>query len=689
MLAKDFLLEIGCEELPPARLQKLSRTLAENIKTQLDEAELSYKNVQAFATPRRLAVQVSDLIESQPPREIERQGPSLKAAYDKNGTPTLACLGFARSCGISTDQLKIKETKKGKWVYCRLEQPGKPTVELLPEVVNAAIKKLPIRKPMRWGNHDTLFVRPVHWVVMLYGKELIEASILGQSTSRETRGHRFHHTKPISITQAKDYQQLLHTHGMVMVDYEKRREQIRKLIDKAAAKVGSAIIEEDLLDEVTSMVEWPTALLGQFKSEFLELPPEVLITSMKVHQRCFPVVNNKNELQSCFVLISNIDSKNPKAVIQGNERVINARLADASFFYDNDLRQTLESRLEKLEGVVFQRQLGSVGDKAKRISALSGFIAKQLDEDTILAKRSGLLAKCDLVSEMVYEFPSVQGTMGYYYALHDNEPKEVALAIKEQYQPRFSGDELPATAIGCCVALADRLDTLIGILGINKSPTGDKDPFALRRAALGILRIIIEKELPLDLLQLLKHAHKNYEADLPNQDVDQQAFEFIMDRLRAWYLDKSISPDVFAAVSACKPTAPLDFHQRIQAVQQFQTLPEAGALAAANKRVSNILRKQAQGVHLEEVDDSLFESDAERNLANLLKSETKTVEDLYKKADYQKALSELSTLKEPVDTFFDEVMVMVDDQKTRNNRLALLESLRALFSRVADISLLS
>jgi len=689
MLAKDFLLEIGCEELPPAKLQQLSFALAEGIKTQLDEAKLNYKEAYSFATPRRLAVQVVDLVDSQPPRQIERQGPSFKAAYDKNGTPTLACLGFARSCGVLADQLEIKETKKGKWVCCRLEQPGQPTVELLPEILNNAIKKLPISKPMRWGNYDILFVRPVHWIVMLYGKDLIHATILGQPTSRETRGHRFHHTKPLSITHAKDYQQLLHTHGMVIADYEKRREQIRKLINKVANEVGSPIIEEALLNEVTSMVEWPTALLGQFRLEFLELPPEVLITSMKVHQRCFPIVNSKNELEPYFVLVSNIESKDPKVVIQGNERVINARLADASFFYDNDLQKTLESRLKKLEAVVFQRQLGSMADKAKQISKLSGFIAKQLDEDIPSAKRSGLLAKCDLVSEMVYEFPSLQGTMGYYYALHDEEPKSIALAIKEQYLPRFSGDGLPTTLIGCCVALADRLSNLVGILGINKTPTGDKDPFGLRRAALGILRILIEKELPLDLLQLIKQAHKDYPIDLPNKDVNQQAFDFIMERLRAWYLDKDISIDVFAAVSASNPTSPLDFHHRIQAVQQFQALPEASALAAANKRVSNILRKQAQDVRLNEVDDSLFESDAERNLAKLLKSEAKTVDDLYQKADYQKALSELSRLKEPVDIFFNEVMVMVEDKKTRNNRLALLASLQQLFSRVADISLLS
>lgn len=693
MLAKDFLLEIGCAELPPATLHKLSSALSDGIRAELDKAALRYNEIHAYATPRRLAVHVTDLVASQMPRQIERQGPSLKAAYDKDGTPTLACLGFARSCGVSTDQLDIKETDKGKWVYCRLEQPGKPTVELLPEIVATAIKKIPVKKPMRWGNHTTSFVRPVHWVVMIYGKDLIATTILGQATTRETRGHRFHHPKPLAITHAKDYQQLLHTHGMVIANYDKRREQICKLIRKAASTVGTAIIEQDLLNEVTSMVEWPTALLGRFKAEFLELPPEVLITSMKVHQRCFPLVNDKSELQPYFVLVSNIESKNPHTVIQGNERVINARLADASFFYDNDLRTTLESRLKKLAAVVFQRQLGTLADKARRIAKLAGEIARRLDlKDEKSVQRGGLLAKCDLVSEMVNEFPALQGIMGYYYALNDKEPTEIAVTIKEHYQPKFSGDALPSTTAGCCVALADRLDTITGILGINKLPTGDKDPFALRRAALGVLRILIEKELPLDLMDLLKRTtkiQKGFQLDVPNKDVAPQAFDFIMERLRTWYLDKNITVDVFAAVSACSPSSPLDFHQRIQAVQQFQTLPEANALTAANKRVSNILKKQTQDMGVKEVDAALFESDAERNLAKLLKSEAQTVNNLYKKADYQKALSELATFKEPVDTFFDEVMVMVDDKKTRNNRLALLRSLRQLFSQVADISLLS
>ncbi len=688
MATQDFLLEIGCEELPPQTLRSLSMSLRAAIEAQLQKSDLSFNDIHAFATPRRLAVLASDLIDHQSPRLIERQGPSIKAAYDKNGTPTLACLGFARSCGVSTDQLTVKETPQGSWVICRIEQAGKKTIDLLPDIVNTALKQLPITKPMRWSNHSWVFIRPVHWIVMMYGKDIVPATVLGQPAGRETIGHRFHHPKKILITQPKDYQQLLMTHGMVVADFEKRREKIRAQIEKAAAKVGRATIDEDLLSEVTSMVEWPVALLGSFRAEFLELPPEVLITSMKIHQRCFAVQNNKGELLPNFILVSNIESKDEQHVIKGNERVINARLADASFFYDNDLNTPLEKQLKKLEGVVFQHELSTVADKVKRLAKLTGSIADQLGEDGDVAKRAALLSKGDLVSEMVYEFPSLQGVMGYYYARHDKEPTAVAQAIREQYQPRFAGDELPHTPIACALSCADRLDTIVGILGINKTPTGDKDPFALRRAALGILRILIEKQLPLDLFELLKEARKNYQISLPNKDVVDQAFAFIMDRLRAWYSEKGIAANVFSAVLARKPTQPLDFDLRIKAVQHFQQLPQAEALAAANKRVSNILRKEAKDFSEKKIDSALFENEAERNLAKLLNNQAKSVEALYEQSDYTRALSDLATLKEPIDTFFDTVMVMVDDQKIRNNRLALLSSLRKMFTHVADISLL-
>lgn len=689
MLTQDFLLEIGCEELPPRTLDKLSCTLSQNIKRELEKAELSFESIHRYATPRRLAVLIKSLTSEQPPRTLERQGPSVKAAFTKDGTPTIACLGFARSCGVLTDQLQIKEREKKAFIYCRIKQPGQATCKLLPKIIQSAIKNLSIPKAMRWGSHPESFVRPVRWVTMLFDKEIVPTTLLGHAADRKTFGNRFHHPKGITITQPSDYQQLLLNHGMVIADFDKRREKIRELIKKTAASKGEVIIDEDLLKEVTGMVEWPVALLGHFKLGFLKLPPEVLITTMKVHQRCFPIKNNQGDLLPYFILISNIASKDPKCVIEGNERVINARLSDASFFYHNDLKVSLESRLRKLSGIIFQQQLGTLADKTTRIYKLTDFIANQIKVDEKLTKRTALLAKCDLVSEMVYEFPSLQGTMGYYYALHDKESNIIAQGIKDHYLPRFSGDELPKNLEGVCVALADRLDTLIGIIGINKSHTGDKDPFALRRAALGTLRLLIEKELPLDLLELLKESEKNYIHQLPNHNVVNQSFNFIIERLRAWYLEKNVSPAVFMAVLSAHPTEPLDFDRRIKAVQYFQTLPEANALTAAYKRVSNILKKQSSKMAADHIDTSLFDSDVERDLAEALKIHTKSVNNLYKKLDYTKALSELAILKDPIDTFFDKVMVMVDDKKKRNNRLELLTSLQQLFTKIADISLLT
>ena len=689
MATQDFLLEIGCEELPSLTLDKLSYALSQNIKRGLKKAKLSFESSYHYATPRRLTVLIKNLIPEQSSRTLERQGPSVKIAFAKDGTPTIACLGFARSCGVSTDQLHIKETKKGVFVYCYIKQPGQPTYKLLPEIIQSVIKNLSIPKAMRWGNHSESFVRPVRWITMLLDTEVIPATILGHTADRKTFGHRFHHPKAITINKPSDYQKLLLTHGMVIADFDKRREKIRELIKKTALSKGEVIIDEELLKEVTGMVEWPVALLGRFKPEFLKLPPEVLITTMKVHQRCFPIKNNQSDLLPYFILISNIVSKDPKCIIEGNERVINARLADASFFYHNDLKVSLESRLTKLVGIIFQQQLGTLLDKTTRIFKLATFISKQVKADKKLTKRAALLAKCDLVSEMVYEFPSLQGTMGYYYALHDKESKIIAKAIKDHYLPRFSGDNLPQNLESTCIALADRLDTLIGIIGINKLPTSEKDPFALRRAALAILRLLIEKELPLDLLVLLKEAEKNYVSRLPNQSAVNQSFNFIIERLRGWYLEKSVPPAVFIAVLAAHPTEPLDFDRRIKAVQYFQTFPEANALTAANKRVSNILKKQSAEIEVNCINSSLFDSDAEHRLAEELRIHAKSINNLYKKADYIKVLSELATLKDPIDMFFDKVMVMVDDKKKRDNRLALLTSLRRLFMKIADISLLA
>ena len=689
MVTQDFLLEIGCEELPSRILDKLSYTLSQTIKRELDNSELSFESIHHYATPRRLTVLIKNLISEQPPRTFKRQGPSIKVAFDKDGSPTIACLRFARSCGVLTTQLQIKETEKGAFIYCRVKQRSQLTRKLLPKVIQSAIKNFSIPNMMRWGNHSKSFVRPVLWITMLFGKEVIPTTILGHDTNRKTFGHRFHCPKAIFLNQPIDYQQLLLNHGMVIVDFDERREKIRELIKKTASLKGEAIIDEDLLKEVTGMVEWPVALLGCFKLEFLKLPPEVLVTTIQVNQRCFPVRNKQGALLPHFIFVSNIASKDPKYIIEGNERVINARLADASFFYYNDLKLLLENRLPKLAGIIFQQQLGNLLDKTTRISKIAVFIANKIQIDENITKRASLLAKCDLVSRIVYEFPRLQGTMGYYYALHDKESKTIAQAIKDHYLPRFSGDSLPRNLEGVCISIADRLDTLIGIIGINKLPTSNKDPFALRRVALGILRLLIEKELPLDLVVLLNETEKNYINQLPNKNVVNQSFDFIIERLRTWYLEKNISLAVFTAVLAVRPTEPLDFDRRIKAVQYFQTLPEASTLITANKRVSNILKKQLTGIKVNQINSSLFDSDAERRLAEELKTHTKLVNNLCGKADYTKALSELAALKDPIDTFFDQVTVMADNQKKRENRLILLSSLRQLFTKIANISLLS
>lgn len=684
---QDFLFEIGCAELPASMLASLSVQLGNAITAQFNTAQLSYQDPQIFASPRRLAIFVPNLLIKQPPRKIERLGPNVADAYDKNGTPTLAGMGFMRSCGVSLDEIQIKDTPKGKRLCCTIEQPGLNTRELLPSLISNALQQINIPKSMRWGSSDISFIRPVYWIVMIYGNDIINAEILGKKAGRETQGHRFLCSKALTINSPKDYSMQLYSRGYVMADFKTRKEYIRKKV-REMGNQHHPVIREALLDEVTSLVEWPVILKGQFKKEFLSVPKEALISAMETHQKCFPVETSKGVLEPSFILVSNIESKDPEAVIRGNERVINARLSDAAFFYHQDLKHTLESRLVRLQGVIFQQLLGSIHDKSQRVSQLAHHIAKLLNTEPEVAKRAGLLCKCDLVSEMVYEFPNLQGIMGYYYALQDKESESCAVAIKEHYYPRFSGDQLPTTVIGSTVALADRLDTLIGILGVNLMPASDSDPFALRRAAQGIFRIMIEKKLPLDLKELLTRALEFFTIKLPNQDVVNQAYEFILNRMKAWYIEQGIAVEVFEAVAARNPTSPLDFHHRLEAVQQFQTLPEASALAAANKRVNNILKKTG-GIKIpEKTNAELFEYDAEIKLAELLETQSKSVAALYQNTEYTKALTGLASLKEPIDHFFDKVMVMVENEKIRDNRLALLKQLHQLMTQVADISLL-
>jgi glycyl-tRNA synthetase beta chain len=683
---QDLLLEIGCEELPPHAVKILAENLKENLYAQLESQRLSVEreNIHAFSTPRRLAVWVEKIDTQLSSQTIERTGPNWDKAFDAKGKPTPAALGFAKSCGVDITVL----TQKDGRLYFKGEKPSQQTMDVLPELVRQAIHSLPIAKPMRWGTHTESFARPVHWIVLLFGDQIIHTKLFDQPTGRLTYGHRFHHPDALTINSPGDYAVILQEQGKVIANFSARLQKIKQAITDVTPNGQTVNIEEDLLNEVTSLVEWPVALVGQFNPEFLTVPQEALITSMQVNQKYFPVLDQQGKLQPQLILISNIEGKNPDLIVHGNERVLNARLADAMFFFKNDCAHSLQSRLPHLEHVTFQKQLGSLAHKTERMVKLAADIITELGEDAHIAGQAAQLSKCDLLTEMVGEFPTLQGVMGYYYAKNDGLSEQCALAIKEHYYPRFANDKLPSNHTGCAVALADKLDTLIGIFGINQAPTGDKDPFALRRAANGILAILIGKELPLDLIKLLEQAKQAYSIHLPNLAVVEQAFEFAMSRFKSICLEKGFTYEEFESVAACKPTQPLDFISRLQAVKEFQKLPEASALAAANKRVSNILKKQATITLPEKIDANLFEYEAERVLADKLNAQDKIVRQLYARADYTNALSQLAALKEPVDTFFDKVMVMTEDTAKRNNRLALLAALHRLFTQIADIAYL-
>lgn len=684
--ALDFLVEIGTEEAPAKMLPNLASSFCEGIKNGLMQAELAHDSVIWYATPRRLVVIVRALITQQPARHIVRLGPSKQAAYNQQGEPTPAALGFARSCAVDFKDLGFKETEQGERLYFEQDQPGAATHTLLASIVNEALKKLPIPKPMRWGATDTQFIRPVQWVVMLFGQNVVQDPVMGMVPMQHSYGHRFHHPGSIAIKEPSTYQVQLFD-AKVMVDFNQRKNIIREKILECAGKLGNPVIDESLLDEVTGLVEWPVALLGNFDSKFLVVPQEALISAMQVHQKSFAIQDKNGKLLPYFITISNIESNNKQTVIVGNERVIRARLSDAEFFYTEDIKHALDHFVEQLKSVVFQAKLGSVFEKTTRNKQLAHKIAQLIQANPVHAERAAFLAKADLMTNMVGEFPELQGIAGYYYALLAKEPQHVALAIREHYLPRFAGDVLPETLEGCALSLADKIDTLVGIFGVNQAPTGDKDPFGLRRAALGILRIAIEKKLSLDLRQLLEVAISHYHVKLPNENVLEDTLNFIVDRLRTWYSAQGVSADIFAAVHARFPTNPLDFDGRIKAVQHFKTLPEAKSLAAANKRVSNILKNQTN--NQEKVNPTLFESDAEKNLANLVQTKQAEITTLYQAGNYHQALTELASLQTPVDQFFDTVLVMADDASLRDNRLLLLSQLRNMFLQIADISLLS
>lgn len=683
---KNLLVEIGTEELPPRALKNLSYAFTKGVVDGLVNAGIQPGEHKIYATPRRLAVLIKDVPEAQPDSDVEKKGPNLKAAFDKDGKPTKAVEGFARSCGVSVDQLEQQETDKGVWLVFKANEKGKPLSELLPEIVNQSLAKLPIPKRMRWGNSDAEFVRPVHWLVMLHGKDVIAGEVLGVTSSRITHGHRFHVKDTLALHEADDYEEQLRADGYVIANREERIAIIRTQVERVAAELGgAAVIDLDLLDEVAALVEWPVAVAGEFDKKYLEVPAEALIKTMQDNQKYFAVIDKDDTLMPFFITVSNIESKSPGKIKAGNERVITPRFADAAFFWEQDRKQPLEDFLLRLESVVFQEKLGTLGDKTGRVIKLAEMTAKKLGVNVKQTGRAALLSKCDLMSEMVGEFPGLQGIMGRYYATAGGEDAKVAMAIEEQYWPRHAGDAVPKTDIGQLVSISDKLDTLVGIFAIGQKPTGEKDPYALRRAALGVLRILIECELDLDLRDLIKHAADLFPGNVVTKDIGDDVFDFMLERLRVYYFNLDVPVDVFDAVSALKPSNPLDFDKRIKAVSVFRALPEAESLAAANKRVGNLLKKSDVNTNVV-IDESLFEEKEEKVLYSKISSLYESVGPLFDKGEYEEALCELSSLKNPIDDFFDSVMVMVDDEKIRANRIALLNKMSALFLQTADLS---
>jgi len=683
--AQDLLVEIGTEELPPTALPRLSAAFAEHFGAQLKARSLTHGAVESFATPRRLALIVRGLAWRQPDRESIRRGPALKAAYGPDGAPTKAALGFARSCGVEVDALAREETDKGSWLVHRSTETGQLTADLLPELVAAALGQLPIPKRMRWGDSDVSFVRPVHWICMRFGEAPVSGSVLGIAIGTESRGHRFHHPEPILISSPDAYAAALRS-AYVEPDFAAREAQIREQVTALAKRVdGRASIPDDLLREVTALCEWPVALLGHFEDVFLEVPAEALIETMQQHQKYFPVQHADAGLLPYFIAVSNIESREPDVVRAGNERVIRPRFSDARFFWEQDLRTPLADFMPVLERVVFQHKLGSVADKSRRVATSCRHIAAALGYDPALAERSALLAKCDLVTAMVGEFASLQGIMGRHYATRSGEDPCVAAAMAEQYLPRHAGDVLPATQCGRVLALADRLDTLVGIFAIGERPSGVKDPYGLRRAAIGVLRILIETPLPLDLRALLSDAAAAFPADVSAAAAVQETYAYVMERLPGYYTDLDIDADAIESVMAVDASVPSDFDRRVRAVAAFAQHEAAGALAAANKRIANILRKSDAQAGDTSVRESLLQDDAELRLASSVAMARERVAPMLEAGDYAQALSALAELRPVVDRFFDEVMVNVDDPALRANRVALLQGVLSLFSSIADI----
>ncbi|MZI93821.1 glycine--tRNA ligase subunit beta [Vibrio sp. CAIM 722] len=686
-MAKEFLIELGTEELPPTQLRTLAEAFAANFEKGLKEAELSHQGVKWYATPRRLALKVTDLAEAQSDKVVEKRGPAVSVAFDADGNATKAAQGWARGNGITVEQADRLKTDKGEWLLFKQEVKGQPTQDIIVELAAKALANLPIAKPMRWGNKDTQFIRPVKTLTILMDSDLIEGEILGVKSARIIRGHRFMGEPEFTIDSASQYPAILEERGKVIADYETRKATIIKDSQAAAAKVGGvADLEDDLVEEVTGLVEWPVVLTAKFEEKFLAVPAEALVYTMKGDQKYFPVYDENNNLLPNFIFVSNIESKEPRHVIEGNEKVVRPRLADAEFFFNTDRKQKLVDRLPLLEKAIFQKKLGTIKDKTDRITELAGYIAEQIDADVAKAQRAGLLAKCDLMTSMVFEFTDTQGVMGMHYARHDGEDEQVAVALNEQYMPRYAGDQLPSDGVSAAVAMADKLDTIVGIFGIGQAPKGS-DPFALRRASLGVLRIIVEYGYNLDLVDLIAKAKSLLGDRLTNANVESDVLDFMLGRFRAWYQDEGFSVDIIQAVLSRNPTKPTDFDQRVKAVSHFRDLDAAEALAAANKRVGNILAK-FDGELAKEIDLALLQEDQEKALAESVTVMTEALEPAFATGNYQEALTQLAALREPVDAFFDNVMVMADDEALKKNRLTLLNNLRNLFLEIADISLL-
>lgn len=683
-----LLIELGTEELPPSDLLKLSLAFKTNFANELSSKQLPYNNIVSFATPRRLAIQVHGIATQQQPQTITRKGPALAAAFDSHGNPTNAALGFAASCKVTIDQLQQQTTPKGSWLYFSETAPGQTLATLFPEMLEKALTQLPISKRMRWGNVTQAFVRPVHWLVALLNTEILACEIFAIKANRYTYGHRFHQPSKLAITHANDYEPTLTKQGMVIANFQQRLALITSQATALATSAGGQLLpnNSELLELITGLVEYPVPLIATFAAEFLTLPKEVIIAAIQDHQKCLPIVTANGELIPKFILISNINSSEPQTIITGNELVMHARLADAAFLYQEDRKTSLLTNLAKLKTITFQAKLGTIYEKVLRITKLATLIAQQLGANLEHTTQAATLCKADLSSHLVYEFPELQGIIGYYYAKQEHNLEAIAIAIREHYLPKAANDLLPTTLPGICLALADRLDTLVGLFAINQIPSGEKDPFALKRQALAILRIIIEKSLPIDLAKLSQEAYNNYLDKIQNKTALIKLQDFFFERLRYWYLATNITAKTIAAISAQYGVIPLDFHNRLLAVQAFQQLPEAASLAAANKRVKNILTQAQATAISNKVEPKLLIEAAELQLYQALQQQEQIITPLLAQAKYQEILTTLASLKAPIDNFFAEVMVMVPDLPLQTNRLALLQQLHNLFIQIADIS---